>query len=235
MKSSAKKTAALLFFLSLISSTSFGWCTPPPEAKTDNPGVFLETYIDALTLLKSARNRAEVNLKKTENPGEFIAETQYITRDYDCAISYMAPYLKSAAGAGAIGASAEAFTKGTIALRAVIEVLQQKFKKMLDGKIEKPSEAAEHSGTLVVLADDAWHLINLSGTLAFASIIEFDSASKQRISLTSVRRAELATKIEHDIGVKPHEQGALKNVESVASILLDNLINPKRKTHDTPY
>ncbi len=224
-----RSRAFAVSMLLLASGTAGAICPPRDPADANNPKAYMSAYIDALVVLRSARDRSQ-EMKIAKMPMEMIAAFENAKQDYDCARSYIAPYEKSTNQA--IQASSQSFVLSIYELTEVSEQYRQVFKDMLDGKPEKPSEHAERTGKLLVEADEAWKFEMNATSAAAIALIEWDAAKKQRLAFTGEERDALVHKLEKTFGVGPDTKGHLAALESSVSVLLHFLTDKGRKTHE---
>ena len=216
--------AALMYW-----SPTFAVCPPRTAPEINNPKAYMNAYVDALGMLRSARDRSN-EIGKAELPGEVIASFETAKQEYDCAESYVLPYEKSSSKG--IQVSAQSFRLATTHFIGISNAFRQKFKDLLDGHAEKPSDAAETSGSLMVKGDEAWHFEMNATVVAGLSLIEFDANNKPRLVLTSAERDALVRDLQKRFSVSPDETRNLPGLESSVSVLLDFLTDSKRPTHD---
>jgi hypothetical protein len=119
-------------------------CTPRETATTDNPKSYISAFVDALIVLKVATGRAS-DLKGATSPMDGIAVFETARQEYDCALSYVVPYEKSANKG--VAASAESLTIATRSIQAISEDMRQMFRDFLDGKRETTLRRAGSGGT----------------------------------------------------------------------------------------
>jgi hypothetical protein len=202
-------------------------CTPRAAPDIENPKAYVSALVDSLVVLKSARDRSN-ELKSAASPMDVIAVLETARQEYDCAISYVAPYEKSSKHA--IAASAQALSVATASLEAISETMRQTFKDLLDGKTEKPSEHAERAGRLEVQGRDAWHFEMNSVVAACISLVEFGPDQKQRgILLTTAERGDLLVRVRKNFGNPSSKDERLPPLESSAIVLRDFLADDKTR------
>jgi hypothetical protein len=194
----------------------------------DSPKDYISTLVDALIMLRSARDRFKT-IESAKAPSDVIVIFENAKQEFMCAGSYVLAYNKSPVRA--IQTSSRLFGATIERLVQVNESFRQDFKDKLDGKVEKPSEHAERNGMLTVESNDAWHFEMNSVVAAGLSLVEFDE-KKQRLILTSSERDLLVQRLEKTFGVVAHQKGDLAGLEDSVSVFLDFLTDEGRKTRD---
>jgi hypothetical protein len=204
-------------------------CIPRAAPEIDSPKAYIFAFYDSLVVLKAASHLG-IEITNAKSPMDGIAAFETARQEFNCMISYVAPYEKSSNKS--IATSAEGLSEVATSLQHVFEAERQKYKDLLDGKTQKPSEDAERAGKLEVEAKEAWHLQMDATVAALFGLIEFDAAQKQRLILTSSERDSLVQRLEKKFGVLPNANGNLPPLENSVAVLLDVLTDKGRKTHD---
>ena len=193
----------------------------------DNPKSYVSTLLDALVVLKAARDRS-TEIKDAAGPMDVIALFETAKREYDCVVSYVAPYEKSSNEA--IATSAKGVSLAARSLQRNSEALRHTFNDLIDGKREKQSEQAERAGKLEVEGRDAWHFELNSVVAACLSLIEFGQDQKQRgLVLTAKERTAFLGQIKKHFGNPSSKDNNLPELESSIVVLRKFLADDKTR------
>jgi hypothetical protein len=224
--------ALVIALLSLAAARAQAVCVPPAAPQTDNPRLYLSTFVGTLVELKAAVDRSK-ELSAAPNPSEIFAAMELARLDYECTLVYVAPYKSSSNET--IAASAASLSIAASKLEAVSEVMRQRFRDVLDGQTVKPSVDAEWSGKLEVDGREAWHFEQNAVTAACLSLIEFGPDKKPRLLLTSAERISTRAQIRKDSGDPPGNDKNLTPLMESIVVLRDFLADEKtRPSHGAP-
>ena len=217
--------------LAVCSVNANAACAARAAARTDSPNAYAATLVETLILMRSARDET-VGLANVEFADEFITAAQTAGHKYDCAMSYIAPYLSSRVAA--LASSAGAMRTSLDALQRVNASFAQILKETLAANNEAPPDPLRDAHIVMAL-NEAWQLEMSAVTTAGRALLVIDPQSKQRsLSLSARERDALVHRLERSFGrLRGSDADSLPPLESSVAALLDFLHSNDGKSRGT--
>lgn len=235
--------ASLLLVLGFAQSLlSYAALCLTPEAKPNAPYDYLLALCDALSWMKSGRDRlvsAQGGDDLLSQATEFMLAVKLANGDYECAVRRLQAYKESQQKA--VKASADAASAVLVMLQKHNEQVLALYKDTVDGKFDNQGlgTVAEKIASLGAQADDVWKMLPMAAVMATYSIVDPADPSTgrlARLTLTSKERSEILERLRSSFGstvVEGMKAGQLP-LEATAGALYGFLNDKQWKSSDAP-